>query len=183
MIRSRLRIALALAGLVAGFHLAPADAAGLTDDDRGYLKNAYGPEIGLEIVDRMTADEQAKLHDIINGPLAKDYANIRYDIVADYLFVARMRQCEAWSAEHSDQFCPPPADPAARPGQEIADQQCNACHLFGTSRAPSFRTMAKSGTVTEAKLADATSHGHQMSPITLSPEQIKALAAYIRTLR
>jgi cytochrome c5 len=174
---SRLHIAVVLAGALAGSPLA--SAAGLTDADLRYLKDAYGPTIGPEIVDRMSADEQAKLHDIIAAHQSKD----RYDIAADYLFVTRTRQCQEWAMEHSGQICPPPADPAARPGQDVADQQCNACHMFGTSRAPSFRAMAALGRATEAKLADAISHGHRMSPITLTPEQIKALAVYIENMK
>lgn len=180
MTRLKISMILALSGLLTGTGLA--HAAGLTAADEQYLDATYGPTARAEIVSRMTADEQEKLHEVVNDPLAKDYPGIRYNIVADYLFTIHMQQCQAWSAGHPD-ICPPPADPQALPGKNIADQECNACHLFGTSRAPAFRAMAKAGPVSEAKLAEAISHGHEMSPIGLSADQIRELAIYVNTLK
>ena len=68
-------------------------------------------------------------------------------------------------------------------GHAVADRACNACHLKGTIEAPSFAALAKRGTVTEAGLGDALGHGHEMSPITLLPEERRALAAYINSLK
>lgn len=181
MTRSKLSAILALAGALAGSGLA--HAAGLTARDTRYLDATYGPTVRAEIVSRMTAEEQEKLHEIVADPASKGYPGIRYNVVADYLFTVHMQQCQAWSAAHPDQTCPPPADPQVLPGKNIADQECNACHLFGTSRAPAFRALAKAGPVSEARLADAIGHGHQMSPIGLSADQIRVLAIYINSLK
>ena len=175
-----------LLSLAAGVFLGAAGlaaAAGLTDKDNRFLDKEFGPAVRDQIIGRMTAAELATLHDVMSTPFAGDYPGIRYNMIADYLFTVHMQQCQAWSADHPNEACPPPKDPQLLPGQNVADQQCNACHLFGTSQAPSFRKMAQSGIVTDAKLADAIKQGHQMSPIYLSPAQVKALVAYIGSLK
>ena len=181
MTRPKLSLGLAVAILLASAALAT--ATGLTDQDNRFIDKEFGPVIRDQIISRMTAEELDKLHSVMNTHFASDYPGIRFNMVADYLFTVHMQQCQAWSADHPNEVCPPPADKPFIPGQTVADHHCHACHLFGTSQAPSFRTMAKSGPVTEAKLADAIKQGHRMSPIYLSAEQVKDLAAYIRSLK
>jgi hypothetical protein len=74
-------------------------------------------------------------------------------------------------------------DERLKPGWQIAERQCIACHLTGTTTAPSFFRLARSGTVDEKRLEDALSSGHAMSPITLDPQQLRDLAFYINSLR
>lgn len=158
-------------------------AASLTQSDHRYLRDEYGLAPDSELIKDLSAAEQAKLHDLINDPALKAYPATRDNNVADFLFEAYMRECSAWALSHGGPQCPPTSDASAEPGKEIADRQCNACHLFGTTNAPSFRKLAREGKLTEQGLADALGHGHEMSPIALPPAQIKALMVYIQSLK
>ncbi len=181
MARHLQSVTIAIAALLAGAALAQTGV--LTEKDTRYLESTYGPTVRAEIVSRMKPEELERLHTVINQTFAADYPGIRYNMVADYLFTVHMQQCQAWSAAHPEQVCPPPENSSIVPGKNVADRQCNACHLFGTSVAPAFRAMAKSGKVSAASLAAAIKQGHRMSPIDLSPEQVKDLAAYIQALK
>jgi len=160
-----------------------ATAASLTDNDLHYLSTQYGMTESADIIRGLSDAEQAKLHALIIDPIAKQNPKTRDHNVADYLFEVHMRQCSEWALTHGGPECPPTADANAEPGKEIADRQCNACHLFGTFEAPPFRKLAVAGTLTEKKLADALGHGHAMSPITLAAAQLSDLLIYIRSLR
>jgi len=174
-------IILAFGGFIAATQLA--FAAGLSAADMKFLQSAFGPVVQDEIVSHMAPDELDKLHGVLNDPFTNGAPGIRQSLTADYLFAIHARQCQAWAIAHSGELCPPPADPRVLPGKNVADQQCNACHLFGTSRAPAFRTLARTDHVSEAHLADAIRAGHQMSPMYLSPGQIQALSLYINSLK
>ena len=162
---------------------AAALAAGLAPPDQRYLLDKFGLASDSEVLKDLTADEQTKLHNLINDPLLKEYPFTRDDNVADFLFAAHMRECSVWASTHGEPACPPTADAQAEPGKEIADRQCNACHLFGTMDAPSFVALARAGKLSEQGLADALAHGHRMSPIRLESRQIAALLTYIRSLK
>lgn len=172
-----------LAAAVMTIAASAALAAALTERDYRYLQDEYALAANSEMIRDLTVDEQAKLHDLINDPSLKQYPVIRDHNVADFLFEAHMRECSVWALSHTGPQCPPTSDASAEPGKELADRQCNACHLFGTFAAPSFLKLAREGKLTEQRLADALDHGHAMSPITLPPAQIKELIIYIRSLK
>jgi cytochrome c5 len=178
-----MRRSLAAVLVALAFPLGAAFGASLTDDDSRYLDATFGLTVRTEIVAAMKPDDQSKLHDVVNDAFAKDYPGIRYNRVADFLFRVYTQQCRDWAESHPGDACAPPAAAAAAPGKAIADRQCSSCHLFGTSTAPSFHDMANAKNVTEAWLTEALSQGHRMSPMTLAPDQVRALIAYIETLR
>lgn len=171
---------LAFAALLLGASVAW--AAGLTDADLRYLKEQYGLDKGDQIITGMTSDEQATLHDRIGDPRFAGRPGSRDVSVADFLFSTHLRQCQTWAQTHMGHSCRPTANTAAEPGRALADEQCNACHLFGTTDAASFFKLAKQGGWTAERLGDALKKGHQMSPITLQPSQLGDLAAYIASL-
>ena len=158
-------------------------AAALTESDNRYLRGEYGLAPDSETIGDLSVDERAKLHDLINDPSLKAYPATRDHNVADFLFHAHMRECSVWVLSHTWPQCPPTSDASAEPGKEIADRQCNVCHLFGTIDAPSFFKLAREGKPTEQELADTLAHGHAMSPITLEPAQLRELIVYIRSLK
>lgn len=172
-----------LAGLVTLVVASAALAAPLTASDNRYLEDRYGLAPDSDTMKGLSADEQARLHDLINDPTLKAYPYTRDENVADFLLSAHLRECSAWWLAHGGPECPPTADASAEPGKEIADRRCNSCHLFGLPEAPSFRTLAKEGKLDERSLADALAHGHAMSPISLQPQEIKDLMTYIRSLK
>lgn len=175
--------ALVLAVAVTMIAASAALAAALTDSDDRYLRGEYGLAPDSDTIRDLNADEQARLHDLINDPALKAYPYIRDHNVADFLFEAHMRQCSVWALSHGGPQCPPTFEASAEPGKEIADRQCNACHFFGTTDAPSFLKLAREGKLDEQGLADALEHGHTMSPITLEPAEIRELIIYIRSLK
>jgi len=177
MMRFSLIVVLALT-LVAGTAL----AAGLTPSDYRYLKSEFGVQEGDEILANMSPGDAQELHDLINDPAWRDYKGVRHDNIADRLFGIHMRECQIWAQSHPGQECPPVADQKAEPGHQIADRECSACHLFGTTAAPSFYQLARRGGWTAEKLSDALKQGHQMSPMTLQPDQVRNLATYIQSL-
>jgi hypothetical protein len=158
-------------------------AAGLTDFDYRYLKAEFGLARESFTLSNVSAEDAAKLHQLINDPKAKADPRRRNLNVADYLFDVEMRTCQAWELAHSTHPCPQVSDERLKPGWAIAERSCIACHLTGTTAAPSFFKLAQSGTIDEARLAAALKSGHQMSPITLAPQQLQDLARYINSLR
>jgi hypothetical protein len=168
-------VALTLSGVAA--------AAGLTGNDYRYLKTEFGLGKDSFTLVNVSPDDAAKLHDLINAPRAKEFAENRHLDVANFLFDVEMRTCQAWQLAHAARTCPQVADDRLMPGWEVAERNCIACHLTGTIAAPSFFKLAQSGTVDENRLAAALRSGHQMSPITLGPQQLQDLARYINSLR
>jgi len=158
-------------------------AAGLTDGDLRYLKTQYGLDNGDPLIAGMSTDEQATLHERIVDPRFSGRPGSRDASVADYLFGVHMRQCQTWAQTHMGHLCPPTTSTNAEPGRELADEQCSACHLFGTTDAPSFFQLAKKGPWTPERLSDALKRGHRMSPMTLGPDQLRDIAAYIESLK
>ena len=158
-------------------------AAALSAGDRGYLRNNFSLAPDSTILQGLTAAEQDRLHGLINDASFRERPEALRDNVADFLFDAYMRQCSIWSLSHGSPACPPPADPRLAPGKELADRRCNACHLFGTSEAPPFFKLARDKALTEQRIADAVAHGHAMSPISLQPGEVRALFAYIGSLK
>ena len=161
----------------------PAAAAGLTDADYRYLKVEFGVGKDSFTLTNISLDDAAKLHEAISGPRTKEYAKARMDHVADLLFDVEMRTCQAWQLAHAATSCPEVTDERLKPGWEIAERNCIACHLTGTSNAPSFFKLVQSGPIDEKRLAAALHSGHQMSPITLEPREVQELARYINSLR
>ena len=165
-------------------------AAELSTADHRYLEEQYGIGQQDEPLSAMTAAEQRELHALIADPKLKDAPAVRHDRVAAFLYDINMRQCERSAASHPGLVCPPLADPALEPGKELADRQCNFCHLFGAGRAPAFRKLAERHW-TASGLAEAQQQGHenarrfgrQMSPIALTREQFADLARYIDSLK
>lgn len=169
----------------------PAFAAELTDADRRYLRSEYGLGRHDETVATMDAAQRERLHALINDPQLKDVPTVRHDRVAAYLFDVHMQRCQETGAQHPGSVCPPAVDAKIEPGKDIADQQCNFCHLFGVGRAPSFYKLAgrqswDADTLAQAQRRgheNARGYGHQMSPIGLTREQFEALAVYIGSLK
>lgn len=178
MTRVSLMVVLALT-LVAG----SAIAASLTHADFQYLRSEFGVQEGDELLADISPADAQGLHALINDPAWKDFKAVRHDNVADRLFSIHMRQCQTWAPSHPGQECPPVADQKAEPGHQIADRECSACHLFGTTAAPSFYQLARQGGWTAEKLSDALKRGHQMSPMILQPDQVRDLATYIESLK
>jgi len=178
LMRNHVSIALVLVLLCAG----TAFAAALTSADYRYLKSEFGIQEGDEILANMSSSDAQGMHDLINDPAWKDYKGTRHDNVSDRLFSIHMRECQTWAQSHAGQECPPLADKSAEPGHQIADRECSACHLFGTTSAPSFYQLARQGGWTAEKLSDALKQGHQMSPMFLEPEQVRDLSIYIQSL-
>ncbi|MGO8921104.1 MAG: c-type cytochrome [Stellaceae bacterium] len=164
---------------------APAIAAGggLGESDYRYLKAGFGLGKDSFTLSNIAAEDAARLHELITDPAFKDYPKVRERSVGDYLFGVELRTCQSWELAHAGAACPQVGDARLRPGWEIAERNCIACHLTGTTAAPSFFKLAQSGTVDEKRLADALAGGHQMSPITLGAEQLRDLALYINSLR
>jgi len=158
-------------------------AAPLSDSDNRYLRDEFGPALGSDMIKDLSADERTRLHEIINDPYLKSYPYARDHNVADFLFGVYMRGCSVWALSHTGPECPPASDAGAEPGKEIADRQCNACHLVGTMDAPSFYKLVKEGKLSEQELTAALDHGHMMSRINLSPAQISELIAYTHSLK
>jgi hypothetical protein len=144
---------LALGAVLAG--ATAAWAAGLTDGDLRYLKMQYGLEQGDPLIAGMSSDEQATLHDRISDPRFSGRPGSRDASVADELFGIHLRQCQTWAQTHMGHMCPPGTNTSVEPGRELADDQCSACHLFGTTDAPSFFQLAKKGPWTPERLGDA----------------------------
>jgi hypothetical protein len=160
-----------------------ASAAGLSDADYRYLKAQFGlARDGFTLTNIAAADAE-KLHALINDREDKEFPRRRELNVADYLFDTEMRTCQAWQLAHASSSCPQVTDPAAKPGWQIAERNCIACHLTGTTDAPSFFKLAQSGPVSEQRLAAALHSGHQMSPISLGSQELEELARYINSLR
>lgn len=179
MKRAALMIMVGTFAVIAG----TAAAAGLSDGDYRYLKSEFGFARDGFVLANIDAAEQARLHDLINDPNAKGYPQIRNLNVADYLFNATMRTCQSWQLAHRGQDCPVVTDARAKPGWDVAQRNCNACHLTGTTDAPSFYKLSLRSGWTADKLAAAIASGHTMSPISLEPQQIQDLANYIASLK
>jgi mono/diheme cytochrome c family protein len=160
-----------------------AAAAGLTEADYRYLATEFGLGKDSFALTNMTASDAARLHDVISGPAAKEFPQSQPFNVADVLFDVEMRTCQAWQLAHAARTCPQVGDERLVPGWEIAERNCIACHLTGTTDAPSFFKLVQSGPVNEDRLAAALRSGHKMSPITFEPQQLQDLARYINSLR
>ena len=179
-----MRRCLFLAALLVLATVTQAGATGLADSDYAYLRENYGLDRGSTAIAGLSDEEAARLHGLINDPAYRAHPLIRDDNVARYLF--EVETCVTWQPTRAGESCPRvfhSADPAAERGHAIAERSCQACHLTGTPTAPSFYKLSRTGEWTEARLADAIAHGHAMSPITLQPEEIRDLAAYIAALK
>lgn len=163
--------------------VAPAAAAGLGESDYRYLQAEFGFRKDGFSLSNIAAEDAARLHELIADPAFNDHPKSRALSVGDYLFGAAMRACQNWQLGHAGATCPQVTDPRLRPGWEIAERDCIACHLTGTTAARSFYKMAQSGMTDDKQLAVALAGGHRMSPITLSAEQLHDLALYINSLR
>ncbi len=177
---------------VAGAALAlRAGAAEVTEADYRYLQAEYGLGRQDETVSAMNAEQRKELHALINDRQLQDVPAVRHDRVAAYLFDVHMRHCQDSAPSHPGRVCPSVSDDRVEPGKEIADQQCNFCHLFGVGGAPSFYRLARQRPLAADALAEAQRRGHenarrrghQMSPIGLTHEQFDALAVYIQSLK
>jgi mono/diheme cytochrome c family protein len=85
----------------------------------------------------------------------------------------------------------PQASPEALAGQAFAGRACAGCHAVGPHGAspnphsPPFRTLAGllPGAQLDAQLAINAQHGHgEMPPIYMTPDEIRGVAAYIRSI-
>ncbi len=172
-------LALAIVSMASGL----AVAAGLTEADYRYLKREFGLARDSFTLSNISPADAAKLHELIHDPAFQEHPIGRDLNVGDYLYTAEMRTCQAWQLAHGNQACPQVTDQNLAPGWRIAERNCNACHLTGTADAPSFFKLAQRGTVDDQQLATALRSGHRMSPITLDPPELQALARYINSLR
>ena len=173
----------ALAAILVLVATAAASAAGLGESDYRYLQAGFGIHKDGFTLSNIAAEDAARLHELITDPAFRDYPKSRERSVGDYLFNVELRTCQSWQLAHAGATCPEVSDARLQPGWEVAERNCIACHLTGTTAAPSFFRLAQSGAVDEKRLATALAGGHQMSPITLSAEQLRDLALYINSLR
>lgn len=184
-------VSLVLLAALAASTVASAVAAELTGTDRRYLAAEYGIGRQDPTVAALSAGQQKQLHLLITDPQLKDVPAVRHDRVAAFLFDAHMRACQETASSHPNLVCPPVADAKVEPGKDIADRQCNFCHLFGVGRSPSFYKLARQGPWAGAGLAEAQRRGHenarrhgqQMSPVQLTREQYEELVVYIDSLK
>ena len=158
-------------------------AADLTSNDSAYLDQRFGVRSDNLLLKESTSGERVSLHDMIVEPWTRQYPGIRDARVQSFLYGVYNRQCGEWARSHTNPQCPPVTDVLMQAGKNIADRQCNTCHLFGTAETPPFFTMARAGDLTEARLSGALAGGHRMSPITLSADQIHDLLIYIQGLK
>ena len=87
---------------------------------------------------------------------------------------------------------PPAARPAAGdPGRAFAQRACAGCHAIAPSgespnpHAPAFRDLARQRNDAEllAALGQISRNGHvEMPPIYVTPDEMKAVVAYMRSL-
>jgi len=160
------------------------EAAGsLSESDYRYLRSEFGVAKDGFTLANLSAEDAKKLHALINEPLPVAAPMRRHYNVADFLFDVELRTCQQWELSHGNQSCPQVSDPSLVPGWQVAEQRCISCHLTGTTSAPSFFKLAQAGAVTEDRLRAALAGGHQMSPMTLSPQELADLARYINSLR
>ena len=159
-------------------------AQGLTREELSYLEEEFGTCLKSPTLNLLTPQERARLHDIFvfDKEWSRAYPYIFNVRLFGVLDTANIRQCQEWSREHSGSPCPPLADPAHQAGKNIADFQCNACHLFGTPDAPGFFRLARAGNTSVEFLSQSLASGHQMSPIHLTTEELSALSHYIASL-
>ena len=151
-------------------------AASLSERDYRYLQTEFGVGKGSFTLTNISSDDAARLHDVINDRAFKDNpAGVKLN-VADALFTVVIRTCESWELAHGGAVCPMVADERLKPGWSIAERKCIMCHLTGTTLAPSFFEMTQSGPLDEKRLAQSLASGHEMSPITLPPQQVHELA-------
>lgn len=177
--RGRTALKLAAAILLASSGLVL--AAEPTKDDYRSLQSDYGLARSSDVLAGMSADERARLHDLLHN-LRGDTAG-RDDAVRSLLYEAHARECDTWARQHPGEPCRPADDAAVRPGQRIADRLCNECHLFGSGMAPSFFRIAKRRHWDADALAQALRHSHDMVPVTLPADERDELAAYIASFR
>ena len=172
-----------LAALILFSSAASAMAADLTDADSRYLDQTFGLSSRSEVITNMTPEERAELRAVIIGKGEPDYAYLRNPLVLSKLTAIYADECGRWKTAHATPACPPVADAKSQPGKEVADRQCNSCHLFGTAEAPSFALLARRRSVTADYLMQSTAKGHAMSPIKLSAGETGDLAVYIQSLK
>jgi hypothetical protein len=168
-------LAFAIMSMLAGASF----AATLTDRDYRYLAEEYGLKRDGPFLQNLGEDEKNQLHAVINDPEFSDVPKSRDANVADVLFRMEIRTCNG-RPKGPGEVCS--LEPGTPLGERVADLHCISCHLTGTMEARSFYKMSRDGIWDEKRLAAALASGHQMSPITLSPEELKQLAIYISSL-
>jgi len=180
MSRRRLRMA-AVAAAVAVAFSAIAYAEGLTAEDFAYLQKTYGVTSQSGAIAELTPNEQRALHSAIDD--IKSYPEARDREVQRYLWLVYGRECKHWAEAHADHECSPVANSELEPGKEISDRICAECHLFGTDTAPSYHRMANERDWDQHKVEHALHHTPAMVPVTLTPEMLRRLAAYINSFK
>jgi hypothetical protein len=158
-----------------------AAAQSLTAEDFRYLQGKYGITQQSAVIAELTPNEVRALHSSIDD--LKSYPAGRDRSVQSYLILSYGRECKRWVREHPGEPCSPPADPAVAPGKKISDQYCASCHLFGSPTAPSYHDMASKRDWNAHKVEHALHHNPGMVPVTLAPEALDQLAAYINSLK
>jgi len=167
-----------LAVAAAMLSIATAFAAGFTDGDFAYLRNHWGLKRGDTVVKNLTDEEKSELHRLINDPVFRNNPQSRENEVGAYLF-----KIETCADRPASQPCANAPGPGDLPGKRVAYRSCASCHLVGYADVPSFFKMARSGRWSAARIGAALRSGHEMSPITLSDDELRDLAAYIASLR
>lgn len=179
-----MRRSLLLASFLVFAAIAGAGAAELTDSDYAYLHDNYGLGRDSGGLAGLQPEEAARLHALINDPDYRSRPAVRDDNVARYLY--EVETCVTWKPPQEGAPCPRAfrsSDPAVAHGYQLAERNCLFCHLTGTTVAPSFYKLSRRGGWDATRIAQAISHGHAMSPITLQPDEIRDLAAYISALK
>jgi hypothetical protein len=158
-----------------------AAAQSLTPEDLQYLQGKFGVTQKSTVVTELTPNEVRALHSAIDD--TKSYPAGRDRSVQSYLILSYGRECKRWARDHEGEPCSPPPDSAVAPGKKISDQYCASCHLFGSPTAPSYRDMAAKRDWNAHKVEHALHHTPGMVPVTLPPESLDQLAAYINSLK
>lgn len=161
-----------------------AQSEDLTSENLTYLEETFGICPDSPVLNLLTTQERVRLRDIFtfDEPWSRVYPYIFNVRLFGVLDTANIRQCNEWLQDHRAPPCPPLPDPTHQAGKNVADYQCNACHLFGTPEAPGFFQMARDGKTSIDFLSAALAGGHRMSPINLAPEEVIALSGYIESL-
>ena len=156
-----------------------ASTSDLSDRDYRYLAKEFGLKRGETFLQNLDKDARASLHAAVNDPAFGDTPRALYANVGDLLLHLEITTCDGKPKAPTD-ICPP--EPGALPGKKVAQEHCFACHFVGTMEAPSFYKMSLEGKWDEPRLGEALASGHEMSPRPVTPEQLKDLAEYIRSL-
>lgn len=173
-----------LAAVFSGVAADHGNAAGaLTTRDYQFLQSEFGfPRDGFVLKNINAADTERLASVMHDRAFAADRESLRLNLATLLLYIER-NTCQEWETTNHYAPCPEVSDPRYLPGWAVAERRCIACHLTGTTLAPTFFAMVRKKTVDEQFLASALTETHAMARIGLSREDLRDLSSYINSLR